>query len=165
METQRLVIDRIRESDKADYFENISHDKKVLETFICNYEESLETFDFSRFVGREDLFAIRLKDTGKLIGIILYFDCNKNSCEIGYGIGKRYWNKGYVTEAAKCFIDYLFSKKGMDRVISSFFVGNDASRRVMEKCGMSYYKTNEKELNYLGKDRDLIYYQIKKEEK
>ena len=35
METERLILDSIRESDKEDYFINISHDKKVLETFIC----------------------------------------------------------------------------------------------------------------------------------
>ena len=34
METERLIIDPIRESDKADYFHHISHDKRVLETFI-----------------------------------------------------------------------------------------------------------------------------------
>lgn len=35
METERLIIDQIKETDKEDYFINISHDKKVLETFIC----------------------------------------------------------------------------------------------------------------------------------
>ena len=34
METERLILDSIRESDKEDYFINISHDKRVLETFI-----------------------------------------------------------------------------------------------------------------------------------
>ncbi len=29
METERLIIDSIRETDKEDYFTNISHDKKV----------------------------------------------------------------------------------------------------------------------------------------
>lgn len=33
-ETERLIIDAIRETDKANYFYNISHDKRVLETFI-----------------------------------------------------------------------------------------------------------------------------------
>ncbi|MBQ9276423.1 MAG: hypothetical protein IJ226_02385, partial [Clostridia bacterium] len=73
METERLIIDNIREADKVDYFTNISHDKKVLETFVCRYAETLDEFDFSGYLGRDDLFAIRLKDTGKLIGIILYF--------------------------------------------------------------------------------------------
>ena len=74
METERLIIDQIKETDKEDYFINISHDKKVLETFICRYADSLEEFDFSSYPGRQDLFAIRLKETGRLIGIILYFD-------------------------------------------------------------------------------------------
>ena len=47
METQRLILDSVRETDKADYFNNISHDKRVLETFICRYAETLEDFDFS----------------------------------------------------------------------------------------------------------------------
>ena len=62
LETERLIIDPVREEDKEDYFHNISHDKKVLETFVCRYAETLEEFDFSPYPGREDLFAIRRKD-------------------------------------------------------------------------------------------------------
>jgi len=99
MTTERLIIDSIRETDKKDYYFNISHDKKVLETFICRYADTMEEFDFSSYPGRRDLFAIRLKETGRLIGIILYFDEKKYSCEIGYGIGSGFWNQGYTTEA------------------------------------------------------------------
>ena len=63
METWRLIIDEIRESDKEDYFYNISHDKKVLETFICKY-----------------------------VGDIKDFDETQESCEIGYGIGSNTWD-------------------------------------------------------------------------
>ena len=164
IETERLLIDAIRESDKTDYFVNISHDKKVLETFICNYAESLDEFDFSRYLDRRDLFAIRLKSSGRLIGIILYFDVEAGKCEVGYGIGSAYWNQGYVTEALRAFLQFLFSEKGFERVYASYFVGNDASRRVMEKCGMKYSHTSEKELTYLDKERDLIYYVMEKGE-
>ena len=160
METERLIIDQIKETDKEDYFINISHDKKVLDTFICRYADSLEKFDFSSYPGRQDLFAIRLKETGRLIGIILYFDEKEDSCEIGYGIGSAFWNKGYATEAVRRFQEYLFREKGMQTVYASFFTGNDASRRVMEKCGMTYDHFSEKELTYLGVERDLTYYAI-----
>ena len=40
METERLIIDPIRAADKEDYFINISHDKRVLETFICRYADT-----------------------------------------------------------------------------------------------------------------------------
>ena len=162
METERLIIDRIRETDKEDYFNNISHDKKVLETFICRYAESLEEFDFSSYPANESLFAVRLRETGRLIGIILYFDEKDGSCEIGYGIGSAYWNRGYATEAAGRFIDYCFDERGLDTVCASFFTGNDASKRVMEKCGMTYSRFVEKELTYLGVERDLTYYSVSK---
>lgn len=55
---------------------------------------------------------------------------------------------------------YLFSEKGLHTVYASFFAGNDASRRVMEKCGMTYDHFSAKELTYLGKERDLTYYVI-----
>ncbi len=160
METERLIIDPIRAADKEDYFINISHDKKVLETFICRYADTLEDFDFSSYPGRQDLFAIRLKETGRLIGIILYFGEKEDSCEIGYGIGSGFWNQGYATEAVGRFLEYLFREKGMHTVYASFFTGNDASRRVMEKCGMTFDRFSEKELPYLGIERDLTYYAI-----
>ncbi|MBO7150558.1 MAG: GNAT family N-acetyltransferase, partial [Clostridia bacterium] len=69
-----------------------------------------------------------------------------------------HWNRGYVTEALACFIDYCFTEKGFDKVYASFFVGNEASKRVMEKCGMTYDRFSPKELTYLDKERDLIYY-------
>ena len=164
METERLILDEILESDKEDYFVNISHDKGVLETFICRYAETLEEFDFSKYLGRKDLFAVRLRETGQLIGIILYFDETEDSCEIGYGIGSAYWNRGYTTEAVRRFLQFLFEEKGFRKVYASFFTGNDASRHVMEKCGMVYDRFVEKELNYLGVDRDLTYYVIERSE-
>ena len=111
--TDRLVIDAVRPCDKADYFHNISHDKRVLETFICNYAETLEEFDFSKYPGREDLFAVRKKEDGRLIGILTYFDVKDGACEIGYGFGSEHWGKGYATEAVSAFLDYCVDTLGL----------------------------------------------------
>lgn len=164
LETDRLIIDSLRESDKEDYFINISHDKKVQETLICTYVENLEDFDYSAPLASKSLHAIRLKETGKLIGLILICEEKEDSCEIGYGLGSNYWHHGYATEAVRCFIDYLFHEKGFQTIYASFFPGNDASRHVMEKCGMTYSYFSEKELTYHGKEQDLIYYSINRDE-
>ena len=164
METKRLIIDEIKEEDKKDYFDNISHDKKVLQTFICKYAETIDDLDFTKYLNNKSLFAIRLKESKKLIGIILYFEEKEDSCEIGYGIGSNYWNNGYTTEATKEFIDYLFKEKGLNKIYASFFTGNIASKRVMEKCKMTYDHFNEKELVYLDKERDLTYFSVTREE-
>ena len=162
METERLIIDALRETDKEAYFTNISHDKKVLESFICRYAESLDTFDFSGYLTNPGLYAIRLKETGQLIGIMVLCDETETSCEIGYGIGSAWWGRGYATEAVKTFIQYCFEEKGLREVYASFFTGNDASRHVMEKCGMVYSRFSEKELTYLDVERDLTYYVIRR---
>ena len=161
--TERLIIDPMRETDREDYFRCIPHDKKVLETFICRYAESLDEFDFSPYLARDTVFAIRLRETRRLIGIIVYFDEKDGACEIGYGLGSDFWGRGYATEAVGRFLEYLLSEKGFRTVCASFFTGNDASRRVMEKCGMRYSRFSERELEYLGVWRDLTYYVIGEE--
>ena len=167
LETERLIIDTIRETDKEDYFHNISHDRKVLETFVCSYAESLEEFDFSPYLRTDRvnnaIYAIRLKETDRLIGIVTYFDEAEGSCEIGYGIGSSYWHHGYATEAVQAFIDWLFREKGLKKIYASFFTGNEASMHVMEKCGMVYSHINLNEMTYLGIARDLTYYVIANE--
>jgi ribosomal-protein-alanine N-acetyltransferase len=162
METERLIIDRLTPDDRHDYFTNISHDCEVLKTFVCRYAEKEEDVDISNYVNSQGMFAIRLKQTGQMIGIILYFDEKPDSCEVGYGIGSRYWNRGYVTEALRCFLDYLFEERKMKIVYASFFPENKASEAVMKKCGMSYDHYSAREMTYLGIERDLIYYSITK---
>lgn len=162
IETKRLIIDDIKPEDKEDYFTNISHDREVLKTFICTYQEDLNSFDFSRYLGRNDLFAVREKESGRLVGIFVECDVDneKKSLEIGYGFGSGYWGRGYATEAVKAMLAYYFEQVGMKTVYASFFPENTASKRVMEKCGMTFSHINEKELTYLEKERDLVYYKI-----
>ena len=64
------------------------------------------------------------------------------------------------TDDAHAFYDSLFNERGCHTIYASCFPGNDASRRVMEKCGMTYDHFSEKELTYLGIERDLTYYAI-----
>ena len=165
IKTERLVIDPVRETDKEDVFLNIPHDRKVLETFICPYAETPEEFDFSAYPANRNILAIRLKDTGRLIGILVCFNETAESCEIGYALGSGYWHRGYATEAVEAYLEHCFRDKGLRTVRASFFTGNEASRRVMEKCGMTYSRFSEKELTYLGTERDLTYYEISRDER
>ena len=61
---ERLIIDPIKETDKSDYFHNISHDRKVLETFICRYADTLEEFDFSSYPGRQSV-SVGIRDADR----------------------------------------------------------------------------------------------------
>lgn len=84
------------------------------------------------------LFAVLLKETGELIG-----DCgleqmeDQGAAELGYDFRSDFWNRGYATEAAIAVRDYAFNVLKLPRLISLIRVGNLASRRVVEKVGMT----------------------------
>ena len=49
-----------------------------------------------------------------------------------------HWGKGYATEAALAAVDFAFGRLGLDELVSFTVPGNSASRRVMEKLGMTH---------------------------
>ena len=63
--------------------------------------------------------------------------CIAQEQEFGYWLGKPYWSKGLMTEAARAFVSYLFEQEGMHDLGASFFKDNPASGVVLERCGFS----------------------------
>lgn len=65
-------------------------------------------------------------------------DFENNSAEIGYVLNPDFWRKGYATEAVKRVINFGFHDLNLHRIEARYIVGNEVSRRVMEKCGMAF---------------------------
>jgi RimJ/RimL family protein N-acetyltransferase len=55
--------------------------------------------------------------------------------DVGYWIGQPYWGRGYATEAIGLATWLAFRHLGAHTVSASVFVGNDASRRALERNG------------------------------
>ena len=167
LETDRLILRYMSEKDTHDIFTNINHDQDVLKYFIDKYVEKEEEMTLDKIVkycleAERYLFAIELKDTHEVIGMILQCSTpNKvfNSSEVGFAIGKRYWNKGYTTEAFKAMIEFLFSL-GIHKVEASHLLGNEASKRVMLKCGLLYEGRRVQEIYYHEQYHDVDYYYL-----
>ena len=90
----------------------------------------------------ETIWAIVLKDTGEAIGAMGYMtECGLNIPAregeplVGYWVGKPYWNKGICTEALQLMIADIRKHTHYVSLISSHYIDNPASGRVMEKCG------------------------------
>lgn len=89
------------------------------------------------------LWAVCLKDTDEVIG-----DCGltkqlvegNNEVEIGYHINKKYWGKGYATEAATCCRELAFNQIGCKKLICIINPQNKQSIRVAEKLGFTFDK-------------------------
>ncbi len=55
--------------------------------------------------------------------------------EIGYWLGREHWGKGIATAAVNYLTDYVFERTDIVRLQADVYRGNDASARVLEKCG------------------------------
>lgn len=58
--------------------------------------------------------------------------------EVGYAFGKGAWGLGLATEAARAVVAWGFRERALERIVAVASPENEASRRVMDKLGMSY---------------------------
>ena len=70
----------------------------------------------------------------------LQFLDNTQEVEVGYRLAKRFWRKGFATEAAKASVRYGFEELGFDRIVAVVHPENEASQRVIQKIGLQYVK-------------------------
>ncbi len=54
---------------------------------------------------------------------------------LGYWIGAAHARQGYVTEALGAVLEYAFQHLGLHRVEAACLLGNEASRRLLLRCG------------------------------
>jgi [ribosomal protein S5]-alanine N-acetyltransferase len=59
------------------------------------------------------------------------------SIEIGYSVAPTYQSKGFATSAARQLIEIAFESKLVDCVYAHTLAEQNASTRVLEKCGMN----------------------------
>ena len=167
IETDRLVLRPLRIEDKHSIFLNINNDKEVVKYFITKYCESESEMTLDKTIkycleNELYLFAIELKDTHEVMGMMI--ECSGpstyfNVAEIGFAIGQKYWNHGYVSEATKAMIKLLFDS-GVHKVVASHIVENIASKRVLEKCGMIFEGIRKDDVFYHDRYWDLGYYYL-----
>lgn len=108
-------------------------------------------------------FAILEKTNRVFTGVIgLHIDKNHKKAELAYWIGKPYWSKGYVTEAANRICEFVFHDLELNRLWAAAMTKNPASSRVMKKIGMSYEGTFRQHFLKWDKYEDIEYYAMLK---
>lgn len=80
-------------------------------------------------------YIITLKGSGEVIGMI---DprIEGSKVGIGYVAARAHWGKGFVTEATRAIIEWVFQQPSIYRVYATTDVENMPSQRVLEKVGM-----------------------------
>jgi len=62
-------------------------------------------------------------------------DVYRKSAEIGYFVGEPFWNKGIATKAVNRITEWGFNHLDIVRIYTGVFEFNQASQRVLLKCG------------------------------
>lgn len=143
--TKHLGLRFIRKDD-AKYLQHIDKDPDVKEFFP---EGTLTDAEIREFINTSILKAkyenlpcmviFQLKDND-FVGEAYFNQLSTGETKVGYLFHKKYWNKGYATEILKALLNWAKTNIDAEEIIAYADVENKASFRVMEKCGMKYYK-------------------------
>lgn len=125
----------------------------MAEDWIDSHQDKLEHGEIH--------LAITLRREGSLAGSIgLIINRDDENAELGYWIGKPYWNRGYCTEAAQALVRYGFEKLKLQRIHSFYMTRNPASGWVMQKLGMKYEGTMRRCIKKWDVFEDVSVYSI-----
>ncbi len=88
--------------------------------------------------GRFGPYFMARKADGAIVGEI---GCSVEDAsatgKVGYTVVEPCWGRGYATEALRSLLGHVLAEPDMHRVVAETMVENTASRRVMEKAGMT----------------------------
>lgn len=146
-ETKRLILKQISLSDVKSYARYfIDYDVIRFLSHIVPWpypENGVENFIESYLLPKQGkgfwTWGIFLKSNPKeLIGSIdLWVEGILE--HRGFWLGKKFWNRGIMTEAMNPILDFAFETVDFEEIIFSNAVGNIASRKVKEKTGCELY--------------------------
>src|SRR5437773_4853367 len=152
LETERMVLRRFTAAD-VDHLVDLDSDPEVMRFLTGGRPTPREVIQndilpaFLRSyepVSGLGVFAAIEKESGEFLGWFGFRPkdaARPNEVALGYRLRRAVWGQGYATEGARALIRKGFTELGVQRVVATTFADNIASRRVMEKVGMSLVRT------------------------
>lgn len=139
--TKRLVISPFKESDLEAVY--AMHSIDTVNRYLPyntwktwqDAEDWLQLMRQRRVDQEAQIFTLKNKDTGKLVGTSLVFGPNKSPQDLnfGYVLAPANWGKGYATEAMQVLVERLLSMPEIPQLSATVEEGNDASTAVLLK--------------------------------
>lgn len=99
IETPRLLI-RDPEPGDAAALHTVYSDPEVM-----RYLEPPFTWEQTlAFVERKAVYALALRENGRVIGHVIWHKCDENSFELGWVLGKAHWGMGFASEVTRAML-------------------------------------------------------------
>lgn len=170
LETERLILREWTPADAEDLYEYARDPDVGPHAGWKPHEDVRESRKIIDELFRfNETWALVEKESGRIVGSIgLEQDKYRpeiRSREMGYSLGKAYWGRGYMTEAAKRLIHYAFEELKLEVLMIRTGDANLRSRRVIDKCGFTYEGTLRRAYRlYDGRLREVRCYSMLREE-
>ena len=149
IKTDRLILRPIGDRD-AQNISTLAGDIDIARmTSTIPYPYPVISADFFIMTNRENRrrglcynYAVTFRDNDQLMGVVGVFRRGEDTAlELGYWIGKPYWNQGYTTEACSAVLREAQQSLGVTRIVAGVFVDNPASLKVLRKLGFKSLET------------------------
>lgn len=115
------------------------------------------------FWEKEEGTLLLITPEGEMAGHIEFFTPVNywDAFELSYLLyDDRFAGRGFATEAVQLLVDYLFGAKKTFRIQLVIVPGNDASRRIAEKCGFTLEGTARGAFFNDGRNQDVLIYSL-----
>jgi RimJ/RimL family protein N-acetyltransferase len=146
LRTSRLVLRQWRDDDAAGFAE-LSGDPAVMQYLVPFADRTaMDAWVVAARTHWQDYgfgpWVVELSGEALMIGVVglskLRFALPfAPAVEAAWRLAHPYWGRGYAYEAARAAIDDGFGRLGLDEIVAFTVPANRASRRVMEKLGMT----------------------------
>lgn len=95
---------------------------------------------YSRELKEDTSFPFFLfeSENNELIGSCIISNIRRGvaqSCSLGYWVGQNWSGKGYMTEAARALIPFVFDRAGLHRIEAACLLANEPSKRLLRRVG------------------------------
>jgi ribosomal-protein-alanine N-acetyltransferase len=169
---EKVVLRPHVESDAEPAFELVHAREPILRWLIWKGPEKMAELrsTYARWLvaGEEASdyhFAIVERESEQLIGSIgVRFAGHPRTGDVGYWLGEPFWGRGYVTEAVELVSHVAFEHLGAEVLCAWVFVGNEASRIVLERNGYSLVRTVRGRVRQGADAQDEWYYTLLRSE-
>lgn len=147
IETKHLSLRLLTEKD-LDHLEQLNADSDVRAFFPDGTQNREQTktrmLELINNYTAHNLpgFIISDKESNVFLGRCGFSLLEDGDVEVGYLLHKNYWGKGYATEALDALLNWAKKNISHQYIIAFAPIQHVASHRVMEKCGMTFYKTD-----------------------
>lgn len=157
IETPRMLIRSFVPEDANDLYE-ILGDAETMEYSEPPYDmDKTKLFLDSFCIARGRGVAAVHKESGKVIGYILFSEMQPGEYELGWFFNRTVWRQGYAYEACKAVMDHAFRTMGVQKIFAETIDGVKAVG-LMQKLGMQLEEIQHDHENH----RDWYVYGMEK---